>query len=170
MISKHFYCEGVRKAHQVLKDPKQQLSIGHKCYIRKDSRGATLLETCVNLGGMAADLDRLTGFIEAERPHTGRAENSFPKKKKRLAELDRPGLWDEGHIFLLSRPPFMLKPLLFFSFLFFSFLRALIDSRLSTVGQCLVQVSSSKAIRIKSLELKLRSRAIRHKNNREKFE
>jgi phosphoserine phosphatase len=39
---------------------------------------------------MAADLDRLTGFIEAERPHTGRAENKAlpePKKKKRLAEL-----------------------------------------------------------------------------------
>lgn len=117
MISKHFYCEGVRKAHQVLKDPKQQLSIGHKCYIRKDSRGATLLETCVNLGGMAADLDRLTGFIEAERPHTGRAENkALPEEEEeavgRIGLYQ--GLWDEGHIFLLSRPPFMLKPLLFF--------------------------------------------------------
>lgn len=141
MISKHFYCEGVRKAHQVLKDPKQQqLSIGHKCYIRKDSRGATLLETCVNLGGMAADLDRLTGFIEAERPHTGRAENNNGASRRSgwpKIGLSQ-GLWDEGHIFLLSLHAEAAS--------FLSCLRALIDSRLSTVGQCLVQVSSSKAI------------------------
>lgn len=60
-----------------MKDPK--LSMGRKCYIRKDSRGATLPETCVNpvwATGMAADPDRLTGFIEAERPYAGRAENN----------------------------------------------------------------------------------------------
>lgn len=56
-----------------MKDPK--LSMGHKCYIRK--RGATLSETYVNLAtGMAADFDRLTGFMEAERPYTGRTENN----------------------------------------------------------------------------------------------
>ena len=35
----------------------------------------TTMLNCVNLGGMAADLDRLTGLMEAERPHNGRAEN-----------------------------------------------------------------------------------------------
>lgn len=49
--------------------------MGHKCYIRK--RGATLSETYVNLAtGMAADFDRLTGFMEAERPYTGGTENN----------------------------------------------------------------------------------------------
>jgi hypothetical protein len=72
---------------------------------------------------MAADLDRLTGFIEAERPHTGRAENSFPKKKKRLAELDRPlsgAMGRRPHI--LTQPPALhaeAASFLFFSFLFF---------------------------------------------------
>lgn len=78
LTSKHFYCEGVRQAHQVLKDPK--LSMGHKCYNRKDSRGATLFFQrliSVNLAtGMAADFDRLTGFMEAERPCTRRTENN----------------------------------------------------------------------------------------------
>ena len=33
------------------------------------------MSNCVNLGGMAADLDRLTGLIGAVRSHSGRAEN-----------------------------------------------------------------------------------------------
>lgn len=79
--------------------------MGHKCYIRKDSRGATLSETYANLAtGMAADFDRLTGFMEAERPCTRRTENNDGSLLYRgwLDELGRPLSGDEGHIFLLG--------------------------------------------------------------------
>ena len=76
--------------------------MGHKCYIRKDSRGATLSETYANLAtGMAADFDRLTGFMEAERPCTRRTENNDGSLLYRgwLDELGRPLSGDEDHIF-----------------------------------------------------------------------
>lgn len=119
--------------------------MGHKCYIRKDSGGATLSETYVNLAtGMAADFDRLTGFMEAERPtlyDTRRTEN-----RGWLDELDRPL---SGATYSYSARPCAPLP----------------------IKDCLQWDSAwHKLARqfkgIKSLELKLWSRAIRYKNNR----
>lgn len=79
--------------------------MGHKCYIR-NVKGVLLFQSqkliAVNLAtGMVADFDRLTGFMEAERPSTRRTENNDGSlsRSRAVGLTNWRGLGDEDHIF-----------------------------------------------------------------------
>lgn len=162
LTSKQFHYERLRQAHRILEDPK--LLTEHKYSICEQLRSATLPETYVNAvwtANMAVDIDWLTGFIEAEgsfflynRDGKQRISIAFGLTQK----LDRPLL--EAIRRRLHIPTQIIERPHFYR----------LETTHSRAVLGISQLFQGRFKGMKSLELKLWSRAVYYKKDREKLE